>query len=131
MANPTLTCHELRVKSGVQDALAAEFFAVTVFLCDDILQLKTAAIANPPAANRFFDIACKLPMDLQTILCHRVVGSMKQNILQKDSEAAFKCLARNLETPTQATTPNTGLKAPDSITSGMNGIFNWFRTRTF
>ena len=32
-------------------------------------------------------------MELQMILCHRVVGSMKQNILLKDSEAAFKSLA--------------------------------------
>jgi len=35
-------------------------------------------------------------MELQMILCHRVVGSMKQNILSKDSEAAFKSLARIL-----------------------------------
>jgi len=27
------------------------------------------------------------------ILCHRAVGSSKQNILRKDSEAAFKSLA--------------------------------------
>jgi len=38
-------------------------------------------------------------MELQMILCHRVVGSMKQNILRKDSEAAFKALARILLLP--------------------------------
>ena len=44
-------------------------------------------------------IAAKLPMELQMILCHRAVGSMKQNILRKDSEAAFKSLARILLLP--------------------------------
>ena len=32
-------------------------------------------------------------MELQMMLCHRAVGSTKQNILHKDSEAAFKSLA--------------------------------------
>ena len=27
------------------------------------------------------------------VLCHRAVGSMRQNILERDSEAAFKSLA--------------------------------------
>jgi len=35
-------------------------------------------------------------MELQMMLCHHPVGSMKQNILHKDSEAAFKSLARIL-----------------------------------
>ena len=98
LANPALTRHELRVKLGVLDVLAAEVFALTVFLCDDLLHLKPvphpAATPNPAAAaaTRFFAIASKLPMELQMILCHRAYGSMKQNILRKDSEAAFKSL---------------------------------------
>ena len=40
LANPTQTGHEVRVKIGVLDALAAEIFALTVFLCDGLLQLK-------------------------------------------------------------------------------------------
>ena len=94
MANPTQTRHELRVKLGVLDKLAAEVFALTVFLCDDLLQLKPA---SHPAATLFFTIASKLPMELQMILCHRVVGSRKQNILHKDSEAAFKALATTFQ----------------------------------
>ena len=83
------------------DELAAEVFALTVFLCDDLLQLKPAShqAATPDpttAATRFFTISAKLPMELQMILCHRAVGSMQQNILRKDSEAAFKSLARIL-----------------------------------
>ena len=92
IANPAPTRHELRVKLGVLDELAAEVFALTVFLCDDFLQLKPAHPAGA-AATRFFTISSKLPMELQMVLCHRAVGSMKQNILHKDSEVAFKSLA--------------------------------------
>ena len=96
--NPGLTRHELRGKLGILDELAAEVFALTVFLCDD-LQLKPASNSAISAANttaRFFTVASKLPMELQMVLCHRAVGSMKQNILHKDSEAAFKSLSRIL-----------------------------------
>ena len=94
IANPALTHHELRVKLGALDDLAAEIFALTVFLCDELLLLKPAshpATLNP--ATRFFAIAKRLPLELQMILCHRGVGSMKQNIRHKDSEPAFESLA--------------------------------------
>jgi len=98
--NPAQTRHDIRVMLGVLDEFAAEVFALTVFLCDDLLQLKTtaaiAALDAAAATTRFFAIAIKLPMELQMILCHRVVGSMKQNILHKDSEEAFKNLGRIL-----------------------------------
>ena len=105
LANPALIRHELRVKLGVLDELAAEVFALTVFLCDELLRFKPAShLAATPdhattAATRFFAIAAKLPMELQMVLCHRAVGSMKQNILLKDSEIAFKSLARILLLP--------------------------------
>jgi len=98
LTNPAQTRHEIRVNLKFSDT---EVFALTVFLCDDLLQLKPdshlAAILDHAAAataTLFFTIAKRLPMELQMILCHRVVGSMKQNILRKDSEAAFKSLAR-------------------------------------
>jgi len=105
MANPTLTRHELRVRLGVLKELAAELFAAVVFLCDGLLQRKPAShpAATPKpatdaaiAATRFFAIAEKLPIELQMILCQRVVGSVKDSVLSKDSEAAFKFLARVL-----------------------------------
>jgi len=101
IVNPALTRHELRVKLGVLDELAAEVFALMVFLCDDLFHLKPAS--NPTvtpnrtsATTRFFVIVKCLPIELQMILCHRAVGSTKQNILLKDSEAIFKSLARIL-----------------------------------
>ena len=86
------------MKLGVLAALAAEVFALTVFLCDDLLQLNPALVTTTAAtdAARFFTIASKLPIELQMVLCRRAVGSMMQNILRKDSEAAFKSLARIL-----------------------------------
>ena len=97
MANQAQTRHELRVKLGLQDELAAELFAVMVFLSDDWLQLKkpdpATSSSAAAAAIQLFAIARRLPMELQMILCHRAVGSSKQNILHKDSEAAFKSLA--------------------------------------
>ena len=42
IANPAQTRHELRVKLGKVDELAADVFALTVFLCDDLLQLRPA-----------------------------------------------------------------------------------------
>jgi len=102
MVNPAQIRHELQVKLGVLDEFAAEIFALTVFLCDGLLQLRPPTLitsSSNPAAVRFFTIAKRLPMELQMILCHRAVGSMKQNILHKDSEAAFKSLARILLLP--------------------------------
>jgi len=101
MSNPTLTRHELRVKLGLLDGLAADLFALIVFfLCDDLLQIKPAftTISNPAAASatRFFATARRLPMELQMILCRRAVGSSKDSVLSKDSEIAFKSLARTI-----------------------------------
>ena len=108
MASPAQTTHEVRVELGLPEALAAELFALTVMLCDDFLRIRPAPsrrfitlVTRPPkptladsAATRFFAIAAALPMELQMILCHRVFGSLKQNILSRDSEGAFKSLAQ-------------------------------------
>jgi len=89
---------QTRLELRILDNLAADIFAMVVFLCDDLLQLKpashAAATSNPAAGTlRFFTIASKLPMELQMILCRLVVGSTKQNIIHEDSEEAFKDLA--------------------------------------
>ena len=98
IANPEQTRHALLVRLGILDERAADFFALTVFLCDELLQLDPVlTITNSAAATfRFFNIARRLPMELRMILCHRVVGSRRQNILSEVSEIAFKSLAGNL-----------------------------------
>jgi len=94
--NPEQTRYEVRVKLGALDELAAEVFALIVFLCDGVLQLKPALISSRPPGLRFFAIACKLPIELQMVLCHRVFESMKQSIVRNNSEIAFQSLARIL-----------------------------------
>ena len=84
------------MKLGLLDLLAAEAFALTVFLCDDLFHLNPIASNQAAAAFRFFTIVKRMPMELQMVLCRRVVGSAKNSILRKDSEAAFKSLARFL-----------------------------------
>ena len=97
VAKPAQTRHELRLRLAPEE-LAAEVYTLTIFLCDDLLRLKPALITKKQsgATHRFFGIVRKLPMELQMIICHRVVGSGKESILSKDSEAAFKSLARFL-----------------------------------
>jgi len=77
---------------------AAEVFALFVFLCDDLLQLEETGDQKQAtaAAIRFFGIARRLPMEVQMIVCRRLVDSVKDSILVKDSEVAFKDLARIL-----------------------------------
>jgi hypothetical protein len=91
--NPTQTRHEVRIELGCFDELAAELFAVVIFLCDGILKIKEE---KTDEATRFFEIAKRLPMELQMMLCYRVVGSMKINILGEQRELAFKKLAKRL-----------------------------------
>ena len=96
-AHPEQIRREVRVKLGFPDELAAEVFALADFLCDGLLQLKPAPAKSRTkgaAALRFFTIIQRLPLELQMILCHRVADSCKDSILSKDSEVAFKCLAR-------------------------------------
>jgi hypothetical protein len=101
MVNPTLTHHQVCMKLDLPNALAAEIFALIVFTCDGLLQLKLTSVASTTSlpAARFFTIAARLPMELQMTLCNTVVGSTKQNLLGKDSEPAFKSLARTLLFP--------------------------------
>ena len=89
--NPEETRDEMRMELGWFDE-AAEMFALVVFLCDGLLEIKE----KNRTGGRFFKIAEQLPMELQMVLCHRVVGSMDDNISQEASEAAFRALARQL-----------------------------------
>jgi hypothetical protein len=90
---PNETRYEMRVKLGWRQEMAAEFFATVVFLCDGLLGINEK---NTSGAAKFFGIAQRLPMELQIILCHRVAGSMRTNILKEHSELAFKKLAKEL-----------------------------------
>jgi len=87
------TRHMMRVELGWHDELAAEIFALLVFVSDGLLQINDT---TPSPAARFFSIARRLPLELQMVLCFRQVGSDNEIIHGKDSEVAFKTLARRL-----------------------------------
>jgi len=88
------TRHGVRVELGLLNELAAEMFALVVFVSDGLLQINETTTPSPAA--RFFNIAARLPLELQMVLCFRQVGSDKEIIPGKESEVAFKELARSL-----------------------------------
>ena len=87
------TRHAVRLEISWYDGVAAEMFALVVFVSDGLLQIKDT---TPTPAARFFSIAAQLPLELQMVMCFRQVGSAKEIILGKESEVAFKELARIL-----------------------------------
>jgi len=91
--NPVETGHAVRVELGLLYELAAEMFALVVFVSDGLLQVNDT---TPSPAARYFSIAAQLPLELQMVLCFRQVGSGKEIIKGKESEVAFKYLARRL-----------------------------------
>jgi len=92
--HPVKTRHAMRAELGFIDELAAEMFAMTLFVSDGLLQVNDTTTRTPAA--RFFNIAAQLPLELQMVPCHRQVGSAKEIIPGKESEVAFKELARKL-----------------------------------
>jgi len=93
--NPLDTRHLVRLEIGWYDCAAAEMFALVVFVSDGLLKISNREQSTAPAA-RFFSIARRLPLELQMIVCHHVVGSPQDIIQGKDSEVAFKSLAESL-----------------------------------
>lgn len=98
------TMRRLQVELGLIDPVAAYLFASVVFLCDEFFTLEEEeeeeekkGLEIKKTALRFFALARRLPMELQMVLCHRVYGSMRNRVLSKDSENAFRALVRELE----------------------------------
>jgi len=90
--NPMLTRHAVWVQLGCYNELAADLFALVIFLCDDLLRFKNRKVSR---TTRFFTITTQLPMELQMLVCHRTFGSTKHNIPITSSESAFRELARS------------------------------------
>ena len=88
------TRHAMRVELSWYNEAAAEMFALVVFVSDGLLQVNDTTTTTPAA--RFFNIARRLPLELQMMLCFRQVGSYKEIIPGKGSEVAFKSLAKRL-----------------------------------
>jgi len=92
--SPERTRYKVRLELGMVDEMAAEIFALVVFVSDGLLRVTHGT--KSAAAVRFFCIASQLPLELQMVLCYRVKGSSKEILQGKVSEVAFKELARKI-----------------------------------
>ena len=97
--DPVTTRQQLRELPELRDTFISNLFALVVFVCDDLLSVgaesSTSSLSIKKAA-RFFQIAQCLPIELQMVLCNRVLGSGKDHVLTKHSEPAFKRLGKHL-----------------------------------
>ena len=69
---PDSVRRKLQEKLHLPGPQASEYFALVVFLCDGLFQFNPEAHTT---STRFFAIAQRLPMELQMILCHRILDS--------------------------------------------------------
>ena len=83
--------YDIKADLNFPETLHSELYAQIIFISDGVLRINGQLGLTPE--GRFFSIASRLPMELQMILCHRVFGSVKNNIPSRDSERAFKHLA--------------------------------------
>jgi hypothetical protein len=89
--NPDQTRDDVRMELGVfKKELASGIFALVCFHSEDLLKSQRN-ISDP--TERFFMITRKLPMELQMIICHRVIDSPLDLVSVKDSDLALKALA--------------------------------------
>ena len=94
--HPEETRYATKVELGCHSVLAAEMFALVVFVSDEFLRISQGNHSTRPAA-RFFSVAARLPLELQMFMCRRVLGSAKEIISGKDCELAIKDLAKCLK----------------------------------
>ena len=91
--DPARTVEEVRRKIHYYDERAAGLFALVIFTCDDFFHVRTST-----REARFFRMASQLPMELQMLLCFRVVGSKKMLIASQERERAFADIQKSLGT---------------------------------
>jgi len=94
LRDPQKMKHKLRLKLGLFPTMASDFFSLIVFLCDGLLAVKEENFSNHV---RFFKIAQQLPIELQMMLCYRMVGCDRTNIPSECSELQFRKLAKTLK----------------------------------
>jgi hypothetical protein len=93
--NPAKATREARFEVGEPGFVTAYLFAMVVFLCDDFMVLKSPT-PEQDAAARFWNMAKRMPLDIQIILMCRAAGSGKDSISKDDRESAFQDLALHL-----------------------------------
>jgi len=94
--DPRKTRYLVRIELGCFVEAAREMYALVVFVSDGLLRIKDN---NSTIVARFFQMTCLLPLELQMVMCLRLVGSSKTLIKSEHSEFAFKDLAKLLGVP--------------------------------
>ena len=100
VSNPVKYVFEAGLYNSEPVVLAAYLYAQVIFLCDDLLRVLPTPENKTPNSKvryerktRFFEIARRLPMELQMVLCNTVYGLGKSTIPSKFTEPAFQHLA--------------------------------------
>jgi hypothetical protein len=88
------TRYLVRKRLGLKDDLPAEWFALIVFAADGLLTLKNHD--KEGKVGRFLTMALALPLELQMIMCCRVVGDATDLIKSTTCEQAFRYLGHTL-----------------------------------
>jgi len=88
--------------------VAADYYALIVFLCDGLLQIPNAPASPPlPEVTRFFSICKQLPLELQALVSLRAVEQTDTTLLSRQTEMAFRRLAKRLALKSEAKAPCT------------------------
>jgi hypothetical protein len=85
------TRREMRQEVGLYKEVA-DLFAVVVFLCDGLYRIRRKQEKRRTKEARFFGIVSQLPMEMQMIVCHRVMGLSKDLLSGKACSSALKNL---------------------------------------
>ena len=75
---------------------APSIFALVIFLCDGYLVFKKEEFVDPEDQRReaFLRIMVRLPLDLQEVVCNRVVGEASDIIGSSKKELGFRAVAK-------------------------------------
>jgi len=87
VASPASVTRRLREELDADEQDAADLFALVVFISDGLKKIKPRQQETPAA--RFFNVAAKLPLELQMVLCLRTCHSPRDFIQKKYSEEAL------------------------------------------
>lgn len=89
LKEPIKTTMKIQRELGMLDKMVANTFAQVVFVADDLLRVR----GKSPTSS-FFNITSRLPLELQMLTCRRVYDDPREIILCRDSEPAFRDLAK-------------------------------------
>jgi hypothetical protein len=90
-AAPDAVRHRLRLEIGWYHETAAETFALVIFFCEKLLEVKDEE--KNLNTRRFFRLLAKLPIELQMSICYKHAGIMRDVIKSEETDKAFRHLA--------------------------------------